>query len=191
MLEIDPGFRTESAVAMEISLSDEPPQRRAGFYQQALERLAALPGVTAVGGVNGLPMVGGGADGQFLIDNNPALKGYGEFRVASPGYFNAMGMRLMRGRLFDQSDGPETPQVCAHQRIAGAPILAERRPARQRHPVRQHGRRHASAASGWCDQRCTRIWLGGKRPADGLRSLSPKAAPGLGFCHRRAHVRET
>jgi putative ABC transport system permease protein len=111
VLEIDPGFRTESAVAMEISLSDEPPQRRASFYQQALERLAALPGVTAVGGVNGLPMVGGAADGQFLIDNNPALKGYGEFRVASPGYFNAMGIRLARGRLFDQSDGPKTPQV--------------------------------------------------------------------------------
>jgi putative ABC transport system permease protein len=111
VLEIDPGFRTESAVAMEISLSDEPPQRRAGFYQQVLERLAALPGITAVGGVNSLPMVGGGADGQFLIDNNPALKGYGEFRVASPGYFNVMGMRLVRGRLFDQSDGAETPQV--------------------------------------------------------------------------------
>lgn len=111
VLEIDPGFRTESAVAMEISLSDEPAQRRAGFYQQVLERLAALPGITAVGGVNGLPMVGGGADGQFLIDNNPALKGYGEFRVASPGYFSAMGMRLVRGRPFDHSDGAETPQV--------------------------------------------------------------------------------
>jgi putative ABC transport system permease protein len=111
VLEIDPGFRTESAVAMEISLSNEPPQRRISFYQQALERLAALPGVTAIGGVNGLPMVGGGNDGQFLIDNNPALKGYGEFRVASPGYFTAMGMRLLHGRLFDESDGPETPQV--------------------------------------------------------------------------------
>src|SRR5438105_1385503 len=111
VLEIDPGFRTESAVAMELSLNDEPPQRRASFYQQVLERLAVLPGVTAVGGVNGLPMVGGGADGQFLMDNNPALKGYGEFRVASPGYFKAMGIRLLRGRLFDQSDGPQTPQV--------------------------------------------------------------------------------
>ena len=111
VLEIDPGFRTESAVAMELSLNDEPPQRRASFYQQVLECLAVLPGVTAVGGVNGLPMVGGGADGQFLMDNNPALKGYGEFRVASPGYFKAMGIRLLRGRLFDQSDGPQTPQV--------------------------------------------------------------------------------
>jgi predicted permease len=121
VLEIDPGFRTESAVAMEISFNDESPasyvgdegskQRRANFYQQALERIAALPGVTAVGGINGLPMTGGGADGQFLIDNNPALKGYGEFRVASPGYFNAMGIRLLRGRLFDQTDGPGTQQV--------------------------------------------------------------------------------
>ncbi|MBI3650779.1 MAG: ABC transporter permease [Acidobacteria bacterium] len=111
VLEIDPGFRTESAVAMEISLNDESSQRRASFYQQALERLAALPGVTAVGGVNGLPMTGGAANGQFLIDNNPTLKGYGEFRVASPGYFNAMGIPLLRGRLFDPSDGAETPQV--------------------------------------------------------------------------------
>ena len=111
VLEIDPGFRTESAVVMEISLSDEPPQRRARFYQQVLERFAALPGIAAVGGVNGLPMVGGGANGQFLIDNNPTLKGYAEFRVASPGYFNAMGMRLRKGRLFNPSDGPETPQV--------------------------------------------------------------------------------
>ena len=110
-LEVDPGFRTESAVAMEISLTDDEPQRRAALYRQAIERVAALPGVTAVGGVNGLPMTDTGANGQFLIDNNPALKGYGEFRVASPGYFDAMGIRLVRGRLFDQTDGPNTPQV--------------------------------------------------------------------------------
>lgn len=111
VLEVDPGFRTESAVVMEISLNDEQPQRRADFYRQALERVAALPGVAAVGGVNGLPMTGGGNNGQFLIDDNPAQKGYGEFRVASPGYFEAMGIRLSRGRLFDEGDGPNTPQV--------------------------------------------------------------------------------
>jgi predicted permease len=111
VLEVDPGFRTESAVAMEISLTDGEPRRRADFYRQALERVAELPGVTAVGGVNGLPMTGGGNNGQFLVDNNPALKGYGEYRVASPGYFDAMGIRLVRGRLFDRGDGADTPQV--------------------------------------------------------------------------------
>jgi putative ABC transport system permease protein len=114
-LQVDPGFRTESAVAMEMSPpsseGQDSAQRRASFYQQMIERAGALPGVTAVGGVNGLPMAGGAADGQFLIDDNEALKGYGEFRVASPGYFDAMGIRLLRGRLFDQTDGPNTQQV--------------------------------------------------------------------------------
>jgi predicted permease len=119
-LEVDPGFRSEGAVAMEVSLNQEPMEmpfnterarRRVDLYRRMIERLAALPGVAAAGGVNGLPILGGGTDGQFLIDNNPSLKGDGEFRVASPGYFNAMGIRLLRGRLFDQGDGPETPQV--------------------------------------------------------------------------------
>jgi len=115
LLQVDPGFRTESAVAIEMSPpefgGEDSAQRRASFYQQMIERAGALPGVTAVGGVNGLPMAGGAADGEFLIDDNKALKGYGEFRVASPGYFDAMGIRLLRGRLFDQTDGPATQQV--------------------------------------------------------------------------------
>src|SRR4030095_7580739 len=49
--------------------------------------------------------------GRFLFDKIPRWKGNGKFCVASSGYFNAMGIRLARGRLFDQSDGPKTPQV--------------------------------------------------------------------------------
>src|SRR5262245_48839246 len=115
LLQVDPGFRTESAVAMEMSPpefeGEESPRRRASFYQQLIERAGAMPGVTAIGGVNGLPMTGEGANGGFLIDDNETMKGYGEFRVASPGYFEAMGIRLLRGRLFDQTDGPDTQQV--------------------------------------------------------------------------------
>src|SRR5215471_7709228 len=122
VLEVDPGFRTESAVAMEISPhADERPsgyvneiaskQRRALFYQQALERIAALPGVTAVGGVKGLPMTDSGNNGEFLVDNKPERKGYAEFRVVSPEYFNVMSIGLRRGRLFDRSDSAETEQV--------------------------------------------------------------------------------
>ncbi|HEV2669188.1 MAG TPA: ABC transporter permease [Blastocatellia bacterium] len=115
LLQVDPGFRAESAVAMELTPppfeGEDSAQRRASFYQRLIERAGALPGVMAIGGVNGLPMGGGAANGQFLIDDNEALKGYGEFRVASPGFFNAMGIRLLRGRFFDQTDGPNTQQV--------------------------------------------------------------------------------
>ncbi len=115
LLSIDPGFNTENAVAMEISVPVEgggnEAQTRAYFYQQLLERVGTLRGVAAIGGINGLPMTGGGANGQFLIDNDPSLKGYGEFRIATPGYFNAIGIQLLRGRLLADSDGPDTQHV--------------------------------------------------------------------------------
>src|SRR5262249_37094479 len=115
LLQVDPGFRAEGVVAMELTPpefgGEDSAQRRASFYQQLIERAGALHGVTAVGGVNGLSMAGGAADGEILIDDNKALKGCGEFRVTSPGYFAAMGIRLLRGRLFDQTDGPATQQV--------------------------------------------------------------------------------
>ena len=115
LLSIDPGFRTDNAVAMEISVpvqnGNNEAQTRAYFYQQLVERVKALPGVAAVGGINGLPMTDGGTNGQFLIENDPTLKGYAELRIATPGYFNAMGIQLFRGRLLAESDGPDTQHV--------------------------------------------------------------------------------
>jgi predicted permease len=85
----------------------------------------------AVGGTNALPMSGSGANGTFIIEDgaNPAqdipalvkqldaLRGSGktgdaDFRVSSAGYFSAMGIPLVRGRLFLDSDGPDGPHVC-------------------------------------------------------------------------------
>jgi len=143
LLHIDPGFRAESAVAMELSLPnprmDEQrykqfmdsynrlkeqgiapdtivqlsaeEERQRLFHKQLLERLSATPGVVAVGSVNSLPLTGGGADGTFLIGNDPARKGHAEYRVASSGYFAAMRIPLLRGRTFDQSDQPNSPNA--------------------------------------------------------------------------------
>ena len=143
LLQIDPGFRTESAVAMELSLPnprmDEQrykqfmesynrlkeqgiapdtivqlspeEERQRLFHKQLLERLSATPGVVAVGSVNSLPLTGGGADGTFFIGNDPARKGHAEYRMASSGYFGAMKIPLLRGRTFDQSDQPNSPNA--------------------------------------------------------------------------------
>jgi predicted permease len=120
---------------MTVSLpaAEKPAEQRrlAQFYQQLLERLRGLPGVIAVGGTNALPMSGSGANGTFIIEDgaNPAqdipalvrqldsLRGSGktgdaDFRVTSAGYFSAMRMPLVRGRLFLDSDGPDAPHVC-------------------------------------------------------------------------------
>jgi predicted permease len=141
LLQVDPGFQPESAVAMNLSLPmPEEPLPVSGssiavvhiaqVYQQLLERLQALPGVASVGGVNGLPMSGNGSNGGFIIETGakPAetlaelekqysdLKGtermgYAEFRVASAGYFPTIGIPLLRGRLFQDSDATDAPHV--------------------------------------------------------------------------------
>jgi len=113
LLRVDPGFHPESAVVMNLSLpaSDDKDQqqRNALFYQQLLERLEQLPGVVAIGGINGLPMTNTGADGTFLIDNDPARTGHAEYRLASSGYFAAMGVPVLRGRVFNANDKPGAP----------------------------------------------------------------------------------
>jgi predicted permease len=143
LLQIDPGFRTESAVAMEISLPsiewDEkqyrqfmksyqkllaegvvaetaPPfneleEKQRQFHQQLLDRLTHIPGVTAAGTINALPLAAEAGSGTFLIDNNPAKTGNAEYRVTTSGYFAAMGIPLLRGRSFDDSDQQNAPHA--------------------------------------------------------------------------------
>src|SRR5262245_28309825 len=115
LLQVDPGFKTGGAVAMTLALpstiTPKEDEELRQFYSQLLDRLGKLPGVTAVGGVASLPLTGRGARGTFLIDNNPELKGQAGYAPASAGYFAAMGIPLLRGRLFDSSDTVNSPHV--------------------------------------------------------------------------------
>jgi putative ABC transport system permease protein len=87
------------------------------------ERLSAVPGVADVGGINLLPPSGVNLSFPFVVDNAPTAPGDGEtranFRVATPGYFEAIGVPLLAGRTFmaaDRSDG--TPVVVINQALA-------------------------------------------------------------------------
>lgn len=132
LLEVDPGFRTEGAVVANISSSppsDTASQRRlADFHTRVMENLGRLSGVTAVGGVSSMPLQGGYSDGMFVIDHSGAttegwdpevvdrleaagLTGYAQFRVASEGYFEAMDIALLQGRLPGPSDDAQAPHV--------------------------------------------------------------------------------
>ncbi|HEX6715980.1 MAG TPA: FtsX-like permease family protein, partial [Pyrinomonadaceae bacterium] len=86
-------------------------ERQRVFQQQLLERLSSTPGVIAVGTINNLPLAGGGPNGTFLINNNPARKGNAEYRLASGGYFAAMEIPLLRGRTFDATDQVNSPNA--------------------------------------------------------------------------------
>ena len=134
LVSVDPGFRAESVVAMTVLLppaEDESKMRAlAQFHHRLLERIALLPGVTNAGGTSALPMSGNGANGTFVEERGgkPAttmqelIKQFdalspgersrdADYRVASAGYFGAMGIPLVRGRLFQESDGPDSSHV--------------------------------------------------------------------------------
>jgi predicted permease len=90
-----------------LQLSAEEEKQRL-FQEQLLDRLGQLPGVSAVGAINLLPLRGDGPDGTFFINNNPARSGAADFRKASAGYFAAMEIPLLQGRTFDRSDQPNS-----------------------------------------------------------------------------------
>lgn len=104
LMEVNPGFDPDHLLTFNLALpSSTAPARQLAFYQQVLERLQALPGVEAAGAVSRLPLAGGNSSRSF---NVPGIeKGYeADIRVSTPDYFRAMGIPLLKGRGFNDSD---------------------------------------------------------------------------------------
>jgi predicted permease len=131
VLSVDPGFRTAGIIAMDLGLPDsEDPGAKArlsAFYADIFDKLRAIPGVEAVAAANAVPMDGGLPDGLFTIIapqeapskiedvrrllQQKARTGTADFCAASPAYFHALGIPLIRGRLFDDRDELGQPHV--------------------------------------------------------------------------------
>ncbi|OLE78194.1 MAG: hypothetical protein AUF76_19770 [Acidobacteria bacterium 13_1_20CM_2_65_9] len=116
---VDPGFAISHRLTMRVTLPvaryPRDTTRRATFYAQVFERLSGLPGVAAAGGVSELPLGELKNMGSFDIQGKPTPRGqdgpHGDWRSASPGYFRAMGIALVRGRIFADRDGATAPPV--------------------------------------------------------------------------------
>ena len=99
--QLDWEFNPGNLLTLQVNLrprSFKEDESRWRFYQQALEKVRALPGVDAVSGVSLLPLSGSGALAQYALDEASA------FTVSSqtvlPDYFGVMGIRLLAGRTF-------------------------------------------------------------------------------------------
>jgi predicted permease len=88
--------------------------RAAQFVRALSERLAALPGVDATGAVSVLPFSGAGAQAGFRPFGSPRTpenERRTDNQVATPGYFRALGIELLRGRVFTDQDRADAPKV--------------------------------------------------------------------------------
>ena len=107
------GFETEARLTFSLSAPEasyETPEAVDGFYTQALERLAALPGVRAAGATQALPLSGDSygislhsLDGRELPNDESSRLG-SQLRAVRPGFFEAMGIPVLRGRAIAESD---------------------------------------------------------------------------------------
>ena len=109
LAHVNPGFRPENVLTMDLSHRGD----ESGFYGRALDALRRLPGVIAVGATSKLPMTGSDWGQNLFPEGRPAVSRFdrqifADTRNVSPGYFQAMGTGLLRGRLLKESDVGES-----------------------------------------------------------------------------------
>lgn len=124
----DVGFEPEAAVTFRVSLPGlspdyNTPAGRSAFMTRLEERLESLPGVERVGSVQVLPLGGRFWTGPYMSKENEDLD-WGvveaDYKFATPGYFEAVGARLLAGRLFDVEENDRGADVVVVDRSLAA-----------------------------------------------------------------------
>jgi putative ABC transport system permease protein len=147
--KVDPGFRTEGSVALRLFLDTkryDTPEKISEYYARLADRIARRPEVAAAGATSALPMdpLGVSYDLPYRLEGQRELEDneypQADFRVATPGYFEALGATLIAGRTFDRFDRGDRPNVA----------LVNETMARQVWPsVSPLGQRFETPSTGW------------------------------------------
>jgi putative ABC transport system permease protein len=113
---VDTGFNHEQIMSAQFNLPRRyDPPKRAVFYEQVVERLRALPGVTNAAYTYSIPVAGSNWNSIFIIEGQPVPERSqlpsSAWTPISPEYFQTMGIRLQRGRAFDDRDIANGPAI--------------------------------------------------------------------------------
>lgn len=116
--KVSPGFNPDNALTFELTMSGpkyKDKQAVLAAYRELWQRLEALPGVTAAGAVTSLPLSQMYAWGPITVEGRVPVAGEkfinADTRMASGHYFQAMGIPLREGRLFNEHDDLDAPRV--------------------------------------------------------------------------------
>jgi putative ABC transport system permease protein len=115
---VNPGFDARGVLTASLSLSSakyQKDEQLTSFVEQAMTRVAQVPGVEAVGAVMPLPFSGNNLQISYAVDGQPEPapgdKPVTGVRLITPGYPRAMGIPLIRGRTFTEHDNDKAPKV--------------------------------------------------------------------------------
>ncbi len=121
------GFQPEKVLTAHVSLPEASypaEQAVSRFYEPVRRAVEALPGVERAGWISLVPLQDWGSNGNFGIEGRPAAERvedqpFAEFRVVGPGYFEAIGVPLLRGRPVSADDRDDTaPAVWINRSLA-------------------------------------------------------------------------
>jgi putative ABC transport system permease protein len=108
---VDPGFESTNVVTMGLSVSSKrvtDPDRLAAYQREVMAEVQALPGVRSVALTSALPLQGWGYGMPYQIAGRPevdrANRRGGFFKMVTPSYFSALGIRLRQGRFLSVLD---------------------------------------------------------------------------------------
>lgn len=110
---VDPGFESENVLTLQVTLpadSDDPYLSAQRFMTPVRERVLALPGVSAAGWVTALPLRDENISGSISFPSSVPVapqdgRLFASYRDVSAGYFDALGIPIVRGRAIDGTDG--------------------------------------------------------------------------------------
>jgi predicted permease len=115
--DVDPGFRSEGVLTLRTTLplpKYEKTERRRQFYASVLSEVRALPGVSSAAYISFLPMVMRGGIWGIKVEGQPEEPGdftTASLRFVTPDFFGTLGIPIVAGRDFGESDTAEAPWV--------------------------------------------------------------------------------
>ena len=116
--DVLPGFQPDHLLVADVPVSVNAyakPQQRYEFFDQLVERVKALPGVSSAGAATFLPVSGGGSIIHFNIQGRPPKSPHeftaAGYRAITAGYFEALKIPLVQGRFFTGADTDKEPAV--------------------------------------------------------------------------------
>ncbi|HZF39678.1 MAG TPA: FtsX-like permease family protein, partial [Blastocatellia bacterium] len=136
---VNAGFDAEGVLTMRLAPSGtnfrEDPQY-IGFYQKVAEKIAAIPGVEAVGAINTPPLSNGGPTFEFRVEGQPEKPvdqwPGANYRNVTPDYFRAMKIPIAQGRSFTERDNGSAPPAVIINQAAAARDFAGQNPVGKR-----------------------------------------------------------
>jgi predicted permease len=121
LLEVKPGFNPNKVLTMEVELPYLPPSRyvkdeeKTAFFQQLIDRIEALPGVTSAAAVVSLPLSGAFESTDLILEGQESVpdvqRPEADYTAVTPNYFVTMQIPLLKGRQFTKQDNKDSTGV--------------------------------------------------------------------------------